>query len=168
MQKRRKSKLHVTSEKFVDVHMKKAERDARKKKRHPAHKARYRFVFWSSIVVVVCANLLVSLILVPFLTILNTVFFDFISLLVAFIVGLLYAFLLLDVAHLEKSHTFLAGFFVPVISIANGIFLWFVVAGYIELSGGIITRQNPWMISVLYGVVFAVPYVGDLLKTKRR
>ena len=161
-----KKAIKIPSEKFAHEHLKKAELSARKKKHHPEHKSRYALVFWSSAVVIVCANLLVSFILVPFLTILNTWFFDIVSLLIAFIVGLLYAFLLLDVAHLQKSHHFFAGFFVPFISIANGIFVWSVVVRYVELSGGIITRENPWMISVVYGAVFAIPYVTDLLRRK--
>jgi len=160
-------KLNIVPEKFADKHIKKAERTARKKKHHPVHKTRYRFVFWSSVIVVVCANLLVSSILVPFLTILNSTFFDFVTLLIALIIGIMYAFLLLDVAHLEKSHRLFAGFFVPLISTANALILWKVVVGYVEQSGGVITRSNPWIIAVLYGAVFAVPYVMDLLKARR-
>jgi hypothetical protein len=159
--------VKVVPEKFADAHLKKAERIVLKKKRHPTHKMRATFVFWSSIVVVVCANLLVSSILVPFLTILDSWFFDVVTLLIALIIGIMYAFLLLDVAHLERSHKLFAGFFVPFIATANAILLWNVVVDYIAQSGGLVTRQNPWMVSVLYGAVFAVPYVLDLVKRER-
>ena len=164
--KRVKNQLKVVPEKFADAHIKRAERTARKIKRHPMHRARHAFVFWSSVIVIVCANLLVSLILVPFLTLFNSVFFDAITLLIALIIGVMYAFLLLDVAHLQRGHRLFAGFFVPFISVTNALILWTVVVGYIEKSGGVITR-DPWMISALYGLVFAMPYVMDLLRTKK-
>ena len=163
----RKMKVKIVPEKFADAYLKKAELTARKKKKHPAHKMRATFVFWSSIVVVVCANLLVSSILVPFLTILNSLFFDIVTLLIALVIGIMYAFLLLDVAHLEKSHRLFAGLFVPIVAIVNALLLWNVVVDYVVQSGGLVTRQNPWMIAVLYGAVFAVPYLMDLVKREK-
>src|SRR3989338_3017054 len=114
-------KVKIVPEKFADAYLKKAELTARKKKKHPAHKMRATFVFWSSIVVVVCANLLVSSILVPFLTILNSLFFDIVTLLIALVIGKISGFWVRDVANLEKSHRLFGALFVPILGRVNPV-----------------------------------------------
>ena len=142
----------VVAENWAENVMRRAERAVERQSLQ--HKFRHQVVFWTSIIVVMKINLAIAVVLIPFLAALNHLFFDFIILLAALIVGLSYNFLLADVAHLERGHHFLAAVLVPLIAIANV----FLIGGVVEQFFGS-ERESLWLLAVLYGVVFVLPYV---------
>lgn len=117
---------------------------------------RHKIVFWTSIIVIVKINLAIAAVLIPFLAAFNTLFFDGVILLSAFIVGICYNFLLTDVAHLEKGHYFLAVVLVPLVAITNV----FLIGGVVGKLFGL--QRSLWLIAILYGAVFILPYLGRL------
>ena len=123
-----------------------------------------RLVFWSAIFVVVIANLLVSVILIPFLAVLNKWFLDLILVMMALVMGFIYNFLITNIGHLEDHHHILAAIIVPVIAVANVFFVVQIANMMIESVQIANARQNPWIIGILYGGFFILPYVVARLR----
>lgn len=118
-----------------------------------------RIVFWSAIFVIVLGNLIMSIALVPFLTVLNRWFLDVIIITLALVMGTLFDFLITNTGHLERHHHILALVILPLIAVINIIF---VVTMSNQLIAGIQIanpRHNPWLIGILYGAAFVLPYI---------
>ncbi len=118
-----------------------------------------KIIFWSALVVIIFANTLVSLILVPFLIVLNKWVLYFTVIVLAGIIGFLYNFLILDIGHLEKKHHLLAGIIVPVLSLANMIIVVLVSNKFIADLNLKNVSHNPWIIGIVFAVAFILPYV---------
>ena len=118
-----------------------------------------KIVFWSALLVTIFANLLVSLILIPFLIVLNEwVLFSVVALL-GLMIGFVYNFLITDIGHLEKKHHVWAGIILPIITLAN-------LAVMVIYSNRFITElkvnnplHNPWLIAGLFSIMFILPYL---------
>ena len=113
-----------------------------------------KIVFWSALVVIIFANLLVSLILVPFLTVLNQEMLYLLIIILAGTIGFLYNFLITDIGHLEKKHHLLASIIVPVAALVNLAVIVFISNKWItELK---INNQphNFWIIAIIFVAAF--------------
>ena len=118
-----------------------------------------KIVFWSALLVTIFANLLVSLILIPFLIVLNEwVLFSVVALL-GLMIGFVYNFLITDIGHLEKKHHVWAGIILPIITLAN-------LAVMVIYSNRFITElkvnnplHNPWLIAGLFSIAFILPFL---------
>ena len=116
-----------------------------------------KIVFWSALVVIIFANLLVSLILVPFLTVLNQEMLYLLIIILAGTIGFLYNFLITDIGHLEKKHHLLASIIVPVAALVNLAVIVFISNKWItELK---INNQphNFWIIAIIFVAAFLLP-----------
>ena len=120
-----------------------------------------RMVFWSALLVIIFANLLVSLLLIPFLIVFSNIFLYVIISVLALVIGFLYNFLITDIGHLERTHHLLAGIIVPILALANLLIT-------VSISNGFITDlkigtpvHSPWIAGAVFALVFIVPYVVD-------
>ena len=125
-----------------------------------------KIVFWSALVVIVLANLMVSLVLIPFLIVLNHWLMYLLVVVMAGIVGFLYNFLVLDIGHLEKKHHTLAGIIVPILGLTNVVIMVLISNQFIKDLQVQNTAHNPWIIGVIFGVAFILPYAVDKLRGK--
>src|SRR3989338_557885 len=133
---------------------------------HDAHFS--KIVFWTSLVITVIGNIFVSLVLVPFLVVLNAIVLYSLVAVLGLIIGSLYSFLISDVAHLGKTHHVSAGIIIPLLALGN-------VAAMVLLSNRFIVDlgvenplHNPWITAGIFAVAFIVPYLVDLLRGKFR
>ena len=150
----------VVAENWAEHMIQRAERAV--EMRSAQYTLRHKIVFWTSIIVIVKINLAMAAVLIPFLAAFNTFFFDGVILLSALIVGVCYDFLLSNVAHLEKGHHFLAVVLVPLVAITNV----FLIGGVVGRLFGV--QRSLWLIAILYGAIFIVPYVYRLWKAPHR
>ena len=155
--KKRVMRLRTPREGWTEAKLEKAERVL--KKTHGHDLILSHLVFWSAILVVVIGNLMIALALVPFLAVLNQWFLDLVILLLGLVMGFLFNFLMTNVGHLEKHHFVLAGLVLPVVAVVNVIFIVLVSNQMIEAIQIANARHNPWVIGILYGVAFVVPYL---------
>ena len=115
------------------------------------YKKQHRVSFLILMGVAIAIHLLLSATVVPFLLVFRSYFFDAVVLLIALIFGMLYAFMIGQVLHLERHHHLLALIVVPLFAIAHVVYL-----------GNSYGDVKTVPIALLYGIVFVLPYVLQL------
>ncbi len=118
-----------------------------------------KIVFWSALIVTILGNFVVSLILIPFLIVLNKWVLYAIIILLAGSIGFLYKLLITDVGHLEKKHHIAASIAVPLIALANIIGMVLVSNKFIRDLKVENVQHNPVIVAVVFAVVLILPYV---------
>tara|TARA_Y100000310_G_C20647066_1_gene797251 strand:- start:883 stop:1371 length:489 start_codon:yes stop_codon:yes gene_type:complete len=141
---------------WKDTEIKHAEEALEKSTRHDAHFS--KIVFWSALLVIVFGNLVVSVVLIPFLVALNKNFLYVIVVLLAGIIGFLYNFLIHDMGHLEKKHHITAGILVPLIALGN-VVVMVLLSNRFTADIKIGEPHNPWIIASVFAVAFILPYI---------
>ncbi|MFH1827692.1 MAG: hypothetical protein ABH824_00360 [Nanoarchaeota archaeon] len=126
-----------------------------------------KIVFWSALIVIIFGNLLISLILIPFLIVLNQWVLYSIVTISAIMIGFLYNFLITDIGLLEKKHHRMASIIIPLIALANMIVMVMISNQFI-ISMNFIHNQphNPITLSLVFGFAFIFPYVIDQIRLK--
>ncbi len=118
-----------------------------------------RMVFWSAVVVIIFANLVVSLVLIPFLIVFDAFLLYSVIVLLAGTMGFLYNFLIKDLGHLEKRHHLAAGIIVPSIALANLLLMVFVSNLFIADIQISTPEHNLWKVSLVFALAFLSPYL---------
>lgn len=127
-------------------------------KHHDVHFS--KIVFWSALLVIILGNIVVSLILLPFLIVFHTWILYSVVTLIALVMGSLYSFLIMDIGHLERKHHILASIIVPVIGLFNFLIIVLVSNTYIAKLPFNNTPHNQWVVSIIFAVAFIIPFAG--------
>jgi len=125
-----------------------------------------KITFWSALIVIIFANLIVSLILIPFLIVLNKWILYSTIVILAGVIGFLYNFLVLNIGHLEKKHHVLAGIIVPVLALANMIVMVSVSNQFIADLKVQNPPHNPYILGAIFAVAFILPYIFSRIRGK--
>lgn len=147
---------------WTEEEIKKAEAMLEKTEHHDIFFS--KITFWSALVVIIFANILVSLVLIPFLIVFNKWILYFTVIVLAGIIGFLYNFLILDIGHLEKKHHLLAGIIVPVLALTNMVLMVLVANKFIADLKVENVPHNPWVIGVVFMAAFIIPYLVDRVR----
>ncbi|MFH0701141.1 MAG: hypothetical protein V2A62_01760 [Candidatus Woesearchaeota archaeon] len=124
-----------------------------------------RVVFWTMIIVIIIANLIISLVLIPFLVFLNSWALYSVTALLGVMIGFVYNFLITSVKHLKWHHHLLSGIILPLIALANMVLVVLVSNRYVEKS--LLTQDNnPWIIGIVFVVAFILPAVVSWIVRK--
>ena len=123
-------------------------------------------VFWSSLVVVIFANILAAFILVPFLIVLSNIALYSIIIILGGIIGLLYNHLLKDISHLETKHHILASIILPSIAIINIVTVVLISNQMITDLQVQNTVHSPWIAAIVFTAAFLLPTVVRLIRSK--
>ncbi len=124
-----------------------------------------RIAFWTALIVIVIANLIVSLVLIPFLVFLKSWALYSIVAVLGILVGFVYNFLITDIQHLRWHHHLLGGIILPIIALVNMIIVVLVSNRYVEKS--LLTQDNsPWLIGGIFAVAFILPAAIDWIIRK--
>ncbi len=123
-----------------------------------------KVVFWSALVVIVFANLLVSLILIPFLITLYTLVLYAIVAVLGLMIGFLYNFLITDIGLLETKHHRAASIIIPIIAMGNVVVMVLTSNRFIESIKLNTQLHNPWIVAAVFGGAFILPYVVDQIR----
>jgi len=123
-----------------------------------------RVTYWIGLVVITTCNLLVAMFLVPFLMILSQWPMYLLVVSIALVFGLLFNLIIRDI-DIERRHHILAVAFIPLITIIN-LFLMTVVANKLDALFNLNIQHSPTVISLLYAVVFLLPYTFGMKKRK--
>lgn len=126
-----------------------------------------KMVFWSALVVIIFANLLVSLILIPFLIVLDKWVLYVIVAVLAGTMGFLYNFLITDIGLLEKKHHRTASIIVPILALGN-MLITVVIANHFIAKLNFVnnSQHNPLLLGIVFGAAFILPYVISQVRRK--
>ncbi|MDO8510818.1 MAG: hypothetical protein Q7S55_01500 [Nanoarchaeota archaeon] len=123
-----------------------------------------KIVFWSALLVIIFANLLVSIILIPFLiTLYDLVLYAIVALL-GLVIGFLYNFLITDIGLLETKHHRAASIIIPIIAVGNIIVMVLTANKFIENIHLNNQPHNPWIVAAVFGGAFILPYIVDQIR----
>ncbi|HIH13298.1 TPA: hypothetical protein HA242_06260 [Candidatus Woesearchaeota archaeon] len=161
-----KQKLQLPKQGWVDREIKSTEAQLSKAAGYDLFFS--KIMFWSALLIIVLANLLISIILVPFLIVLNGSVLYSIVIVLAVTMGFLYNFLLNDIAHLENKHHRRATLIIPLLALGNITVMVIAANRFLAELPVHNQPQNPWMVSIIFAVVFVVPYCVDQLRTWHR
>jgi len=123
-----------------------------------------KIVFWSALVVIIFANLLVSAILIPFLIALYDLVLYAIVAILGLAIGFLYNFLITDIGLLETKHHRAASIIIPIIAMGNVVVMVLTSNRFIEAIKLNNQPHNPWMVAAVFGGAFILPYVVDQIR----
>jgi hypothetical protein len=118
-----------------------------------------KIVFWSALLVIILGNIVVSLILLPFLILFQSWLLYGIFTLIALVMGSLYNFLITDIGHLEKKHHIIATIIIPIIAIINLVVIVLISNSFISKLAVNNTPHNQWILSILFAVAFVLPFL---------
>ena len=133
----------------------------------PNHLFFSKIVFWSALLVIIIGNILVSLVVIPFLFFLQPQALYAIVVILALVIGALYNFLITDIELLERKHHILASIIVPLFAALNFILVVLYSNQYMQKLGDS-AQYNPWVVSLLFAVVFLVPFLWDVIIQRKR
>lgn len=128
-------------------------------KQAPATKQMNRLLYWATFLIAVIGNIIVSLVLVPFLLVLPHVALYFIVFILGLTFGALFGFLIKDIEHVDPKHHIVAGIFLPAIAIVN---ITMIVNFANRFSNALkisAIHQNAILTSIFYVVGFMIPYL---------
>ena len=125
-----------------------------------------KIVFWSAMVVVVFANILIAGVLIPFLIALNQWALYSAVIILGGTVGFLYNFLITDIGHLERKHHVWAGILVPLLALGNIITVVLLANRFIQDAKIQNVQHNPYSIGVVFVVAFILPYILDRIRVR--
>ncbi len=159
---RKSAKEHLQKKGWSDKEIRKAETLLEREEKHDPFLL--KLVFWSALIVIIFANIIISLILVPFLIVLNSATLYFTIIILAGTIGFLYNFLITDMGHFGSKHHIAASIIIPLIAIANMVLM--VTLGNKFISNLKINnvQHDPWLIAIIFAVVFILPSLWHQLR----
>lgn len=146
---------------WSEKEIKQAEAILDEESKHEIHYA--QIIFWSALLVIVIGNFVVSLVLIPFLLVLNSYVLFSLVIILGGTIGFLYNFLIRDIGHLQRKHHIIAGIIIPLVAVFNlGVIVYATNSFISKLD--VVNQHNPWMISVVFAVAILLPYFIDRLR----
>lgn len=127
-----------------------------------------RIVFWSAIIIIIFANLIVSLVLIPFLIVFSNWILYSIIILLSGTIGFLYNYLITDIGHLERKHHIAASIIIPIIALTNMIIMIYISNRFIQDLKVKNDLHDPWLISIIFVLAFILPFLIDQFRTKQQ
>ncbi len=156
------TKARLQQKGWNDAEIKKAEQALARDLRYDVHFS--RIVFWSAIIVIVFANIVVAGVLIPFLIALNQVVLYSAVIILAGTVGFLYNFLITDIGHLERKHHLWASVLVPILALGNIVAVVLLSNRFIEDAQIQNVQHDPYSIALVFAVAFILPYIVDRIR----
>jgi len=115
-------------------------------------------IYWFLLIVAIIGNLVISILLIPFLLAFKRAPLYLTIILLAAMFGFLFDILIRDIENLENKHHIIAWFFIPALAVINTYYMVSFtnyVIGTLKLP---LTLHSPILISVTYVVAFILPY----------
>ena len=130
-------------------------------------------LYWTTLIVMIIGNMIISVILIPFLiAIESTVTLYSIIALLGLAFGFLFNILLIDIEHIDPRHHVIAGIFIPVLALIN-IFIIVNITNAIDKAiFGTQVQENAFIVGIVYVIAFVGPYLVtramDMLETRKK
>lgn len=115
-------------------------------------------LYWIILFVAIMGNLIISIILIPFLLVIQGIFLYIIILLLAFVFGLLFDLLIRDLENIKRKQIIIAGLFIPVLAAINVLFM-VRFSNHLSRLLHLNTFHNPFFIAFFYVIAFTLPHI---------
>lgn len=115
-------------------------------------------VYWFALMIMILGNLVIAVVMIPFLLVLTSSTVYAVLAVLAFSFGLLFNLVINDIENIDPQHHIIAGLFIPAFAIVTV----FVMVGVATRLGQVIqfpVKENPILIGLVYVVAFMLPYV---------
>lgn len=125
-------------------------------------------IYWISLVTAIIGNFIISVILIPFLLMLeNRLTLYIIVMIMGLVFGALFNFLLSDIQRLDYRHHVISGAVIPALAVIN-VYIMVEVSKAVGNAISVTVNQNAFVISIIYVAMFIVPYIlAMILKNYR-
>lgn len=124
-------------------------------------------LYWSIIFLAIISNMVISIILIPFLLVINKLALDVIIIVIGFAFGSLFNLVITDIQYVSRKHHIIAGITIPVLALINISTIVKVANAINEVLRLNVIRDNPYTISILYVIAFMLPYLWTLFVKKK-
>jgi len=130
-----------------------------KKERSPKIKFLDSIIYWCVLLVAIIGNLVISILLIPFLLAFRKIPLYLTIIILAGMFGFLFDQLIRDIEFLEKKHYIIAGVFIPGLAVVNTYYMA-AFANHLTKTLSLPTNINsPILISAMYAIAFIIPYI---------
>ena len=136
------------------------------KKKHPATFFLDKMMFIVALLLVVMANIFISVRIIPLLVTLNDTYISFILILIGFIFGALFALLIHDIERLSFGHHLIAALVMPITAVITMVLIVQVTNGLSVIEG--FQYHNPWLLGSIYAIAFLIPFVIYLVGMRKK
>ena len=126
-------------------------------------KPSYKIIYWTSLLVLLICNFIISMVLIPFILVLSSFKFYILIILLGFIFGFLFNILINDIEHIELKHHAFAIILIPLVAVVN-IFLMLGLANSFAKLLKIYTYHDAVLPALVYSIVFVLPYIFSVVK----
>ena len=117
-----------------------------------------RIIYWVSLFAAIVGNFISSVILVPFIVMLETRLTLYsVVMILGLVFGALFNFLLNDIQRLDPTHQVVSGAVIPALAVIN-VYIMVEVAKTVGTALEINVNQSAVIISILYVSMFTIPY----------
>lgn len=116
-------------------------------------------IYWVLLIVAIIGNMVLSIILIPFLLAFKKIPLYFIIILLAMLFGFLFDQLIRDIENLENKHIITAWIFIPALAIINTYYMASFTNHLTNTLGLPLAIHSPIIISITYVFAFTVPYI---------
>ena len=135
-------------------------------KTHALYGYSRNIVYWTTILVVLIANMVAAVVLVPVMMLAGSAFVYLVIMLLGLLIGIIFTHLISDIEHLEGKHHVFAALFIPALAVLNILVLLPVAHAYSSLLQ-ISRAQNPLVIVSVYVLAFLLPYLWSGIAGRR-
>lgn len=116
-------------------------------------------IYWILLVVVIIGNMIISIILIPFLLAFKTVPLYFTIIILAALFGFLFDQLIRDIENLQNKELVVAWIFIPALAIINTYYMTSFANHLTEVLKLPLTTHSPILVSITYVIAFTLPYI---------
>ena len=145
------------AKKTIDIIQKAEERKS------PKIKFLDSIIYWFILIVAIIGNLIISILLIPFLLAFKTLPLYLIIFILAVMFGFLFSQLIKDIENLERKHHIIAWAFIPALAVINTYYMTSFANHLTETLKLPLTQHSPLLISVTYVFAFILPYIINSL-----
>lgn len=115
-------------------------------------------IYWVLLIVAIIGNMVIAIILIPFLLAFKRIPLYFIIIILAAMFGFLFDQLIRDIENLENKHLITAWIFIPALAIINTYYMTSFANHLTQTLKLPLTLHSPILISVIYVFAFILPY----------
>ena len=129
-------------------------------KEKPLFVKRLDFIlYWTLLIVAIIGNLIISIILLPFLLTFKKIPLYLTIMILAAMFGFLFDQLIKDIQNLENKHHIIAWVFIPSLAVVNTYYMTSFTNHLTQTLRLPITLNSPLVISITYVFAFILPYI---------
>ena len=115
-------------------------------------------IYWVALMVAILGNMVISIVLLPFLLALRDLLLYTIIITLGVAFGLLFDLLIRDIDNLGTRHYIIAGLFIPALAIINVIYMT-NFANTVTASVHLRNIHPPILVGAVYTIAFIAPYL---------